>query len=870
MPKANRGKRTRSRRGLDSYREPTSSQPSYLSGETSGSEYCPSPSQSRNEGPSRQRRRTDLSSAPTHSRDNPELAGQAAELSVSSESINPIEETHAGAFPIGVLYTTPPHNQELEERMLSRVQRSPSKVTGNKYSIGGDFRDIKGSNAITVDKTLLCKAFHDLGSQVTALYLPRRFGKTFGLSIIQSFFSVPLIKDAPVLDSGMIDSNAARQKRLELFSDSSLLENEPDFFNEHFCKYPVIRINFQSVSGASEMDFYKSLTMCVTNAAEVWPDTLLANKNSTAALRRIDGLQRLIEDYSDSAFEKSDNLDICSRASIVLMNNLLNTLGSVCKEKVIVLIDECDLPYITAMHQEWSDNAHIAYTKLLTRIFKNNPYLYKGFMVGIHLVDLCGADSGLNNIAHVSLVAEPPLDGSFASSSEFLSEYFGYMPEEVSILANKAMQSSSGVNALGKACILNKAKEWYDGYAIGGMPGRYNPFGTSHFFNKLRAAKSVDMAAQPYWGKSARPSVIYKLAVHNYVVMGSLASRLMHEFDTGCQHPSIVVYRGILPETNVMREQEFSSTDNSSGPHARLYIQLTSSSYPNTGRSTVSMEQLVTCLLFSGYLTMDTKGGVRIPNGELRRQWEELRLASVFQSADRDEQVNARTAIVDRLRIGDIGCLCDHFKDILQHLSNDSPNYSEMQSADLFRVHVLGRLFASRLVQHAPFTDQPSLPVLTDSEGHSGSGRYDWKLFIPGTSGTTHADGIHVLIEFKRLDGRDATSRERQLMYARRGLEQIVTKGYATRLTSGSMRLDIGIAIGQRSFCARQRLWERRSNNAVSVDRPDNVDWSGYEELSDLTVAQWDKQLADADDQGWCDGLGWKTKAIDSQYRESF
>ncbi|PIA12678.1 hypothetical protein COEREDRAFT_12376 [Coemansia reversa NRRL 1564] len=79
------------------------------------------------------------------------------------------------------------------------------------------------------------------------------------------------------------------------------------------------------------------------------------------------------------------------------------------------------------------------------------------------------------------------------------------------------------------------------------------------------------------------------------------------------------------------------------------------------------------------------------------------------------------------------------------------------------------------------------------------------------------------------------------------------------------MRLDIGIAIGQRSFCARQRLWKRQTNNAVPLDRPRDVDWSGYEESSGLTIAQWDKQLADADNQGWSDGLRWKTRDIDPQ-----
>ncbi|PIA14052.1 hypothetical protein COEREDRAFT_89120, partial [Coemansia reversa NRRL 1564] len=556
---------------------------------------------------------------------NTESAGQASELSDPSESIKPVEEVHASAFPLGISYTTPPHNQELAERALSQVQRSPSKITGNKYSIGGDFWDIKGSDAITVDKTLLCKAFHDLESQTTALYLPRRFGKTFALSMIQSFFCVPVIKDVSVPKGGLIDHDAARRKRFELFNDSSLLENEPDFFDEHFCKYPVVRINFQTVVGVSEMRFYQSLTKCIVKAARLLLPTLKVTTNDASAVSEVVDLHEHIKHLTSSSFFMNDSLDSCCRAPMVLISNLLNTLWCVYRRRIIMLVDECDLPYISAMHQEWSDNAQNTYTKLLTVIFKNNPNLYKGFMVGIHLVDLCGADSGLNNLEHVSLVTTPPLNELLSQQSNSLSEYFGYTTDEVSILADKVMEASPGVNTLGKTCILNMAKKWYDGYAIGGIPGRYNPFGTSHFFKKLRETKSVDMAAQPYWGKSARPSVIYKLAVDNYIIMGNLASRVMHEFDTDCLSPSIVVCRDTLLEAGGMLSQKISNFSDGNDRHTQEYIELSSASYPDVNHHTVSMGELITCLLFGGYLTMDAEGGIRIPNGELRRQWEELR-----------------------------------------------------------------------------------------------------------------------------------------------------------------------------------------------------------------------------------------------------
>ncbi|KAJ2537749.1 hypothetical protein EV175_006628, partial [Coemansia sp. RSA 1933] len=121
---------------------------------------------------------------------------------------------------------------------------SPSKVSGSRVLTGGDFRILSCNTGVIVDKTLICKAFWMVRSSPVCICLPRRFGKSFNISIIEEFFNVPNSTDnAPV--AGQLDENACRNARRQLFENKLLLTEEPDFFDDHFCKYPVIRVDLK-------------------------------------------------------------------------------------------------------------------------------------------------------------------------------------------------------------------------------------------------------------------------------------------------------------------------------------------------------------------------------------------------------------------------------------------------------------------------------------------------------------------------------------------------------------------------------------------------------------------------------------------------
>ncbi|KAJ1913794.1 hypothetical protein LPJ71_002443 [Coemansia sp. S17] len=110
--------------------------------------------------------------------------------------------------------------------------------------VGGDFGHIARKNGLIVDKMLICKALIDYNVEAICVCLPRRFGKTFNLSIVEEFFNVVTSNDVKPVD-GAFDLEASRTERLKLFEEFLLHTTERELFDEHFCRYPVIRINFK-------------------------------------------------------------------------------------------------------------------------------------------------------------------------------------------------------------------------------------------------------------------------------------------------------------------------------------------------------------------------------------------------------------------------------------------------------------------------------------------------------------------------------------------------------------------------------------------------------------------------------------------------
>ncbi|KAJ1780807.1 hypothetical protein LPJ59_007185, partial [Coemansia sp. RSA 2399] len=171
----------------------------------------------------------------------------------------------------------------VSNHVLVDTNDSPSKVTGSYVGVGVDFTLTEGSchqEFCKVDKTLICKGFWDDIDKVGRIHLPRRFGKTFNLDIMRMFFSSSLestsmsyipdnvigADDIPKLDT----SQLYQKKREWLFRDSALKREDPDFFEKHFYKHPVLFLSFADCKSPTLSGFIRQLCYAMIRAFNNW------------------------------------------------------------------------------------------------------------------------------------------------------------------------------------------------------------------------------------------------------------------------------------------------------------------------------------------------------------------------------------------------------------------------------------------------------------------------------------------------------------------------------------------------------------------------------------------------------------------------
>src|SRR4051795_5069989 len=103
---------------------------------------------------------------------------------------------------------------------------------GKSIPIGWDsFGEIVNGGCTFLDKTSLISEFIECNSKVSLVVRPRRFGKTFNLTMLREFFSIPIYPDN-------------EDYRSEIFKDTRIMEKR-DLFDTYFCQYPVIFLSLK-------------------------------------------------------------------------------------------------------------------------------------------------------------------------------------------------------------------------------------------------------------------------------------------------------------------------------------------------------------------------------------------------------------------------------------------------------------------------------------------------------------------------------------------------------------------------------------------------------------------------------------------------
>ena len=299
-----------------------------------------------------------------------------------------------------------------------------------------DFKSMIENDNYFVDKSLFIKEVIKSEKAVLLLPRPRRFGKTLNLSMLHYYFEI----DKP-------DNE-------RLFTHLNIWESDNDIIEKRG-KYSGISLSFKDAKADNWAD-------CV----ELIKDEIV--ELYTAYNYCLDG-NKLAEN------EKKDFLAILDKAALSTtfqgsLKRMSKYLYNYYNQKVVVLIDEYDTP-IQAGYRKFYDKSISFVRNLLSGVFKDNKYLYKGVITGILRVSKESIFSGLNNMGVYSI-----LDNKF-------SDCFGFTENEVKqILADFEVTSDYA-----------EIKKWYDGYKIGDTCDIYNPWSI------LNYALEYKNGFQPFW-----------------------------------------------------------------------------------------------------------------------------------------------------------------------------------------------------------------------------------------------------------------------------------------------------------------------------------------------------------------------------------
>ena len=340
-----------------------------------------------------------------------------------------------------------------------------------------NFKEMIDKNAYYVDKTNLI--IDVLNEQVVFCTRPRRFGKTLNMSMLYYFFSIKEKENAYLFDHFNISKNKEALK--------------------HQNKYPTILISLKDMKNPS----FKAQIIAFSN---IIYELLEKNLEILSSTQLTDTTKEILNKFHNRIADIED-----LKFSLRVISNALCTHYH---QKVIVLIDEYDVPLQSAYQNNYYDEMVEFLRSVFSSSLKTNDALEKGIMTGCLRISKESIFTGLNNFTSYSIL------------NNIGNEYFGFNENEVKQLLEDYQLSS----------YMDEVKEWYDGYLLGNIE-IYNPWSTLMYVkNKIQ-----DQFFKPvsFWANTSGNDLVV-----NYIQNGS--DELHEEFEQLMQGKSLEKY--IKPE----------------------------------------------------------------------------------------------------------------------------------------------------------------------------------------------------------------------------------------------------------------------------------------------------------------------------------
>lgn len=309
------------------------------------------------------------------------------------------------------------------------------------------FAEIRRDGFYYVDKTGLIKELLENWGKANLFTRPRRFGKSLNMSMFQCFFEIGC-------DKSLFDG-------LEISYDKYLCE-------KYMGNFPVVSISLKDID-VNNYETARSMAVKVINQEARRLQFLLDSEK--------------LSEHDKRLFSMLLQADMDDESLFYSLREITELLCKHYERKVIVLIDEYDVPLAKANERGYYDKMIDLIRNLFGTALKTNDNLYFAVLSGCLRVAKESIFTGLNNFNVFSI-----------TDVEF-DEYFGFTDLEVKEMLRYYDLEDS----------YETVKEWYDGYRFGNVDV-YCPWDVICYCSKHR--KNKTLPPQNYWLNTSGNEVI--------------------------------------------------------------------------------------------------------------------------------------------------------------------------------------------------------------------------------------------------------------------------------------------------------------------------------------------------------------------------
>lgn len=321
-----------------------------------------------------------------------------------------------------------------------------------------NFEEFSAENFYYVDKTMFIAELLQNWGKVNLFTRPRRFGKSLNMSMLKCFFE---IGGDPALFSGL------------------KITKEKELCEEYMGQFPVISISLKSVDGLN----FESASAALR--------TVIGDEAGRFRFLRESGS---LDDEDKNAYSRLINVEVKSDASYAMSDStLIDSLKTLSRllakhynRKVVLLIDEYDVPLDKAFQSGYYDEMVILIRSLFGNALKTNENLYFAVLTGCLRISKESIFTGLNNL-NVMTVSDPYFCDSFGFTEDEVLEFLRYYGLEE---------------------FHDTVKEWYDGYQFGNT-SVYCPWDVIKYVQILW--KDRDAEPGNYWANTSGNDIIRRL-----------------------------------------------------------------------------------------------------------------------------------------------------------------------------------------------------------------------------------------------------------------------------------------------------------------------------------------------------------------------